>query len=102
MLEPIGIIGFQNPLRVVDEIGLVTPAAAERRLRGPGWYADLARDQRPDWLVVRRGVLSQGRAFAGRGAPFRDQAERDSLLARYEELPGQDPSDQALVILRRR
>jgi hypothetical protein len=47
-------------------------------------------------------VLTQGRAFAGRGAPFRDEAERDSLLARYQEMPGQDPSDQALVILKRR
>jgi len=104
MLEPIGIIGFQNPLRVVDEIGLVSPRVAARRRGGAGWYADIAAAERPDWLVVRRGVMTHGLAFAGRGAPFRDGAERDSLLARYRELPGQadNTADQALILYRRR
>jgi len=102
MLEPIGIVGWVNPLVVIDEVGLVTPRVPERRLQGPGWYSDIARAERPEWLVVRRGVFASGQAFAGRGAPFRELAERDSLLARYEELPGQPPGDQALVILRRR
>ena len=104
MLEPIGMVGFLNPVRVIDEVGLVSPGVAARRLRGPGWYADIALERRPEWLVVRRGVLERGRAFAGRGAPFRDEAERDSLLARYRELPGQESEtgDQALVVYRRR
>jgi hypothetical protein len=83
MLEPIGIVGYQNPLVVVDEVGLVSPRVTARRLEGPGWYADVAAAERPDWLVVRRGMIASGDAFAGRGAPFRNAAERDSLLARY-------------------
>ncbi|MBI5708987.1 MAG: hypothetical protein HZC42_01600, partial [Candidatus Eisenbacteria bacterium] len=34
MLEPIGMVGYAAPLVVVDEIGLVSPAVARRRLRG--------------------------------------------------------------------
>ena len=103
MLEPIGMIGFLNPLVVIDEVGLVSPKVADRRMQGPGWYADIAAAERPDWLVVRRGMLTQRLAFAGQGAPFRDAAERDSLLARYQELPRQEPgNDQALIVFRRR
>ena len=101
-LEPIGMVGYQNPLVVVDEVGLVSPRVAARRLAGPGWYYDLVAGERPDWLVVRRGVLRANVAFAGRGAPFRDIEERDSLLARYAELPGQPEGDATLVVLRRR
>lgn len=104
MLEPIGIVGFRNPLRVVDEMGLVSPRVADRRMGGAGWYADIVGTERPDWLVVRRGVITHGLAFAGRGAPFRGGAERDSLLVRYRELPGQadETADQALIIYQRR
>ena len=102
MLEPIGMVGYTNPMIVVDEVGLVTPRVAARRLGGPGWYADVVAAERPDWLVLRRSVLRSGVAFAGRGAPFRGPAELDSLRARYEEIPDQPPEDAALVILRRR
>jgi hypothetical protein len=104
MLEPIGMVGFLNPLIVIDEVGLVSPRVAERRMRGAGWYTDMVGSERPDWLVVRRGVLAGGHAFAGHGDPFRTFAERDSLLARYQALPGQEAAsgEQDLVILRRR
>ncbi len=83
MLEPIGMIGYRAPLVVVDEVGLVSPEVARRRRGGPGWYADIAVRERPDWLVVRPAVFQSNEAFAGRGAPFRSGAERDSLLAHY-------------------
>jgi hypothetical protein len=103
MLEPIGMIGFQDPLVVVDEVGLVSPQVARRRLQGPGWYADIAASERPDWLVVRRGVLRGGQAFAGAGAPFRDQAQRDVLLSRYSVAAQIDTisGDNQLLVLRR-
>jgi hypothetical protein len=103
MLEPIGLIGYRNGLVVVDEVGLVSPAVARRRLQGPGWYADVAASERPDWLVVRRGVLRAGTAFAGAGAPFRSTAERDSTFARYELTTTADEAsgDNALAVLRR-
>jgi hypothetical protein len=103
MLEPIGMIGYHVPVRIVDEIGLVSPAVVQRRLQGPGWYSDIARLERPDWLVVRRSVLETGEAWAGVGAPFRDAAERDSLLAHYQAASYGDrgAGDQAMVVLRR-
>ncbi len=103
LLEPIGMVGYRCPLVVVDEIGLVSPGVARRRLAGPGWYADIEALERPDWLVVRQGVLTTGQAFAGVGAPFRSTAERDSLLAHYAVANRVDePSpERTLVILRR-
>jgi hypothetical protein len=103
MLEPIGFIGYHNPLRVVDEVGLVSPQVARRRMQGPGWYADIVRSERPDWLVVRRTFLKTGEAWAGTGAPFRGEAERDSLLARYPLVSGTDEEagDLSLAVLRR-
>ena len=85
MLEPIGIVGWRNPVVVVDEVGLVSPAVARRRLRGPGWYADVADRERPDWIVLRRDALTGGDAFAGAGAPFRTPEERDTLFSRYAQ-----------------
>jgi hypothetical protein len=101
MLEPIGLIGFQAPVVVIDEVGLVSPRVAARRLQGAGWYTDLVAAERPRWLVVREGVLRTGSAFAGAGAPFRNLAERDSLLARYERMSPTGATDQELAVLRR-
>ena len=100
-LEPIGIIGFRCPFLVIDEIGLVSPAVAKRRLQGPGWYADIAAAGKPDWLVVRRDFASSGVAFAGAGAPFRSAAERDGLFALYAEVPPAEFGGGTLAIYRR-
>jgi hypothetical protein len=104
MLEPIGIVGWRNPLVVVDEVGLVSPAVAKRRLQGPGWYADVAGVERPDWLVVRRTVMTGADAFAGTGTPFRSRAERDTFFSRYTQVAVVDEQvsgENALVILQR-
>jgi hypothetical protein len=103
-LEPIGLVGFRNPLVVVDEVGLISPAVARRRVQGPGWYTDVIAEQRPDWLVVRRSLLTSGATFAGRWAPLRSSAELDSLNAAYVVSGTIAPAagDQALVILQRR
>jgi len=103
-LEPIGMVGYQAPVRIVDEIGLVSPEVARRRAAGPGWYTDVVARERPDWLVVRNGLLVRGEAWAGVGAPFRNAAERASLLAEYQAVWSSDSfaPAQALVLLRRR
>jgi arabinofuranosyltransferase len=102
-LEPIGLIGYRNPLVIVDEVGLVSPAVARRRAEGPGWYTDVVNATRPDWLVVRRGLLTRGAGFAGRWSPLRSTAERDSLSAHYAvaKSMSEDATDQALLVLRR-
>lgn len=103
MLEPIGLIGFRNPLVVIDEVGLVSPEVARRRASGPGWYTDIVAAERPEWLVVRRGLLTRGAAFAGRWPPVRTLAEVDSLTAHYAVVDSVSPQsgDQALLVLRR-
>lgn len=103
LLEPIGTIGYFAPLTVIDEIGLVSPQVAERRLHGAGWYADVVQWEKPDWLVIRARVLRSGEAFAGVGAPFRSAGERESALAPYREAyrSGEQGDEDALVILRR-
>lgn len=104
MLEPIGLVGWRNPVVIVDEVGLVSPAVARRRLQGPGWYADVAGTERPDWLVVRRSAMTDPAAFAGAGTPFRSRAERDTLFSRYVQaavVDEQASGGNALVILQR-
>jgi hypothetical protein len=104
MLEPIGIVGWSCPLRVVDEVGLVSPAVAKRRLQGAGWFTDTVERERPDWLVVRRRELDNDEGFAGAGAPFRNAAERDSLMRKYEKATviAEKPGPFEIWILERR
>jgi hypothetical protein len=104
LLEPIGMVGWLGRALVLrDETGLVTPSIAERRARGAGWYADAVRLYRPDWLVVRADFLGDPRAFAGRGAPFRDSTEFRSTLSAYRATftTTEPPSPNDLVVLRR-
>jgi hypothetical protein len=101
-LEPIGHIGYWSRLRVIDEVGLVTPAVAKRRTQGAGWYTDTVREQSPDYLVVRADQLTNNEAFAGSGAPFRSEAERDAMLQGYEELPVPANMGWTLRIYRKR
>jgi len=86
ILEPIGIIGFNSGLRVIDEVGLVTPWVARERRNGDGWYARVMSKDPPDYIVIRRDWLAGGVAWAGVGAPFVSRAQMDSSLAGYEML----------------
>jgi len=81
LLEPIGLIGWSSGLRVVDEVGLVTPWVAEERAKGDGWYARVVARTHPDYVVFRKHWLEGGVAWAGAGAPFRSQAQQDSTMA---------------------
>jgi hypothetical protein len=101
MLEPIGMIGYSLPLIVIDEVGLVTPEVARRRLLGAGWYADIAGAERPEWIVIRSSARASDDAFAGVSAPFRNPAERDSLFARYSMVHVSDPGRMSLEVWRR-
>jgi hypothetical protein len=102
-LEPIGVIGFSAPLRVIDEVGLVSPRVAERRLGGPGWYTDIVEAEQPEWIVVRYGTVRTGTGFAGIGQLFRTEEEWRALFARYQRVyPAEgEPDDQDLVVMKR-
>jgi len=103
LLEPIGIVGWRCRMRVIDQVGLVSPAVSRRRLAGPGWLADVVQRERPAWLVLRRGELTTGVAFAGRGQPFRSPAERSAVLAAYAPatVVAAEAGDAAMVVLHR-
>jgi len=101
-LEPMGHIGYVSGLTVIDEVGLVAPDVPKRRREGAGWYTDIVRARRPDFLVVRPALVDRNQALAGVATPFRSLAERDSLLAGYA-LVGEPPrTADELVVLRRR
>ncbi len=101
-LEPIGHIGYRTGLRVIDEVGLVSPDVPRRRKAGAGWYGDVIRERRPEYLVVRPALIDQNQALAGIAAPFRSFAERDEILADYD-LVGEPPraADELVVLVRR-
>jgi len=104
-LEPIGMVGYGAPVRIIDEVGLVSPSVAARRMQGPGWYADVVGRERPDWLVVRRRVVSGGQPFAGAGAPFRSPEERAAVFGAYAieaEADTMAGANALLVMSRRR
>jgi hypothetical protein len=103
-LEPLGMIGWDNPdLKMVDEVGLVAPAVARRRPQGPGWYVDVVESRHPEWLVVRYGFLLDTRAFAGAGAPFRDSTDVDRCFASYRVAyqTAAPPGPTDLIVFRR-
>jgi hypothetical protein len=102
-LEPIGHVGYLTKLRVIDEVGLVAPRVAQRRVQGPGWYADIVSAERPDYLVVRAGFFQKNESFAGVSAPFRDDGQRDAVLAGYEKVDlGNLDASMEMSIYRRR
>jgi hypothetical protein len=101
-LEPIGHVGYVSGLTVIDEVGLVSPEVPKRRRQGAGWYTDIVRARRPDFLVIRPALVDQNRALAGIATPFRSLAERDSLLSGYALVGAPPKAADELVVLRRR
>jgi hypothetical protein len=106
LLEPIGLIGWRNPgVRVLDEVGLVTPGIAELRREGDGWYGRVLDQERPDWLVLRYGFFASLEPYAGSGRPFRTEDERNRALVAYQPVAktgGENPDLNDLILLRRR
>jgi len=106
LLEPIGFIGWQNPgLRVIDEVGLVSPQIAGIRAQGDGWYGRLLERERPDWLVLRYSFFGSLEPYSGTGRPFRTEDERNRALVAYKPVAttgGDAPGLQDLVLMRRR
>lgn len=75
LLEAIGLIGYETGMRMVDEIGLVSPVAITERKGGRGWYGRLVRRERPDWILMRRSQIQYGPALNGHDAPFADSLD---------------------------
>jgi hypothetical protein len=103
-LEPIGTVGWRcHDLRLVDEVGLVSPEISTRRQAGKGWYSDFVNRQRPRWMVVRAGELVNRSSFAGVGDPFRDADDEKRSLAPYTVVAATDSisKESSLCVLER-
>ncbi len=60
MLEPIGYVGYYSRLRVLDDIGLVSPEALEFYQSGSAYpLVEMARELQPDLLLLRFGERAQ-------------------------------------------
>lgn len=103
ILEPIGIIGYVTDMRMVDEVGLVSPAAIVERKKGPGWYARLVRAERPDWALLRKYQLMSAIGFKGEQALFADSLDCLSFTSQYEAVAFfGDIKDSGTTVLMRR
>lgn len=102
LLEPIGMIGYASGLRVIDEVGIVTPEVVARRLTGSGWYSDIVSARRPTWLVMREQLLENVEGYAGAGDPLRSPQELQALLSRYHLVWPDRPLDGIVFRVYRR
>ena len=53
LLEPIGYIGYYagTKIKIMDEIGIVTPQMTEYRKTGAGWYCKAIEGLHPDYII---------------------------------------------------
>lgn len=112
LLEPIGYIGYYaGPgVRILDEVGLVTPAIEHAGSGGAGWYIDLIRSLRPDYIVEYSSSLRANRVTATGTPLFVNEVERRWFAASYETVvsfeaagvyPLVDDTEKSFVVFRR-
>ncbi len=87
-LEPIGYIGYYAgpDVRIIDEIGIVSPPILAHREAGEGWYIRAIRDLKPDYIVEYTRSLDENVAEGGSSPLFREQDERDWFYANYRTI----------------
>jgi hypothetical protein len=108
--EPIGYIGYYSRRRLLDEVGLVSPEMVPVNRAGDGWFAEMLRRSRPDYVVERPGYLIRNRTLNSSVSMFRTGADRAVFLATYEPVavfgdpavPRLFAHDYRFVIFRRR
>ena len=86
LLEPIGYIGYYaGPgVRILDEVGLVTPGAEVTGRDAAGWYIGLIRSLNPDYIVEYSSAIRENRAMVVGRPLFRDDGERRWFAVSYE------------------
>lgn len=80
MAESVGMLGFRTDLRVIDMVGIVSPAPP----RGPGWMGERIRSERPDWIVARYSEISTLGGFGAESPAFLSAADMASAIAAYK------------------
>jgi hypothetical protein len=85
-LEPAGIAPYlfkQN--RVIDEVGIITPAiAVDRHERGDGWLYRGMVNEKPGLLLMRYGNFAMNVPLGGAGTPFENREQRKWMAQHYQ------------------
>jgi len=87
-LEPIGYIGYYSQRRILDEVGLVSPAMVPLTRRGDGWFSDMLRRFAPDYLVQRPYFLAANSTLNSQTRLFRNPEEQLEFALRYRPVRG--------------
>jgi hypothetical protein len=112
LLEPIGYVGYfaGRDRRILDEIGIVTPAIVPIRRRGKGWYLDALKVFHPDY-VVQYDYALQRNVSEGTGDPLFADVEEERWfhdhyrpVARFKlekDIPWMQEKEKRFTILKR-
>lgn len=84
-LEPIGYIGYYagTRVRIIDEIGIVSPLVTKFRKSGGAWYIKAVRSLQPDYIVQYAYSLIHDRLEGTDEPMFSDDAEKDWFFKSY-------------------
>jgi arabinofuranosyltransferase len=84
LLEPIGIVGWVTGMKVLDEVGLVSPWIAGLRKQGDGWYYRVIQQDKPTYLLFRYVSFMENRAYFGAGGLWASAAQKSEVLRSYK------------------
>lgn len=109
-MEPIGYIGYFSGCRVLDEVGLVSPEMVPLNRGGAGWFARMAAELRPEYVVERPAYLLRNRTLNSGVPMFRSESEMRRFAAAYApvasfatmDVPRHLQKDYRFVVFRRR
>ena len=109
-MEPIGYIGYFSRRRILDEVGLVSPEMIPLNRAGEGWFTEMLRRYRPEYVVERPTYLVRNLTLNSRVPMFRTPVEREEFLSQYAavatfmsaNVPGSLWNDYRFIIYQRR
>jgi len=112
-LEPIGYIGYHaGPgVRIIDQMGLVSPAVSALRRGRSSWYIEAVRELRPGYIVEYTRSLDENIAEGTSSQLFRNSADRLWFDDNYETIrlfeargayPHIEEKEKSYTILKRR
>jgi hypothetical protein len=95
--EAVGVLGWEFPGTVYDEVGLVTPRMASFQREEDGWYYRAVSALKPDVLLVRPFLFYRNEPVSGSARPFVSEDQFQELGRHYvEQKDFQDTSPYAV------
>ncbi len=112
-LEPIGYIGYHaGPgVRIIDQMGLVSPEVAALRKKSDSWYMEAIRKLRPEYIIEYTRSLEENLTEGTSSPLFADQEERTWFNNNYETVrlfetrelyPHLEEKEKSYTLLKRR